>query len=544
MKSILLVVGLAVTLSACSDRSTSAQATPPPASTATTSAVVVSGRVTDAAGAPVRAALVTVIYGTRSIARFADASGAYRITDVPRAEQLKVRATRSGFADQEQTLTPSGDVKADFRLQEQFDHMQLTSAEVMSLLPQNSDVAYIKTHCISCHGLTQPEHLRGVGDPRAWNAVFHGMMLRYDVPQLTEQDMAYAATILPKYFGPDAPAPSAQTVQRAPISDAALNATFHMIELKAGTMQRRAYPHSVVADNKGGAWVVESGNNRVTHWDLATGTLKSVELEPNAIPHTPTLDHKGRVWTTAVALSKMAVIDPNTYKVSYVALNSWPHTVSTDADGNIWGNGPQIFRINPETQEVRYWQTLAVMPQPGSWKANGFTPGSKPLEKRPFTAYHAVRDSKGILWYTSLDVGGLIRLDPTTGQQKQIRPEGVNGSRGLDIDADDNIWYSDWTGFRLAKYDQKTDQTKLYNLPTKYGMPYSVFVDKKRGHIWIADYAGNNLTRFDPRTETFIEFPLPHNESYPRFLSIDDQGRIWFGEWWNGRVGVMDPGVS
>jgi streptogramin lyase len=73
-------------------------------------------------------------------------------------------------------------------------------------------------------------------------------------------------------------------------------------------------------------------------------------------------------------------------------------------------------------------------------------------------------------------------------------------------------------------------------------MPYSVFADRKRGHIWITDFAGNRLTRFDPRTETFVEYPLPHNESYPRFLSIDDKGRIWFAEWWNSRLGVMDPG--
>ena len=90
-------------------------------------------------------------------------------------------------------------------------------------------------------------------------------------------------------------------------------------------------------------------------------------------------------------------------------------------------------------------------------------------------------------------------------------------------------------------YDQKTQRTKFCKFPTEYGQPHSVFVDRKRGHIWIADYSGNNLSRFDPRTEQFIEFPLSHNESYPRFLSIDEQGRIWFGEWWNSRVGLLVP---
>jgi virginiamycin B lyase len=506
-------------------------------------AVMVSGRVTDASGAPLRAALVEVRYGTQSIARFADASGAYRITGLPRAE-LRISASRNGYTQAEKTVTPAADIAADFQLKQQFDHLQLTSAEVMSLLPQNSEVLYLKTRCIACHGMTQLEHLRGVGAFEAWHGVMAAMQLAYDVPQMTDRDVEYAARLAMKYFGPDVAAPTEKTVQRTPISDAALNATFRMIELQPGR-GKRALPHSVVADNKGGAWAVESGNDRLTHWDLASGTLKSVPAkQATPVLHTPTLDHQGRVWATAVFAKAMMVVDTKTFAASYVPLSAYPHTVSTDADGMIWGNGQNVYRIDPATNKTTYWTPPSVVPQPTSWGELGHTPGTQKREKVPLGPYHTVRDSRGIAWYTTLDVGGIVRLDPKTGEQKHIRPEGVDGSRGIDVDADDNIWYSNWTGYGLAKYDQKTGQSKLYKLPTKYGMPYSVFADRKRGYVWLADYAGNNLTRFDPRTEQFIEFPMPHNESYPRFLSIDDQGRIWFGEWWNGRLGVLDPGIS
>ncbi|MBK7903793.1 MAG: hypothetical protein IPJ97_13275 [Proteobacteria bacterium] len=159
-------------------------------------------------------------------------------------------------------------------------------------------------------------------------------------------------------------------------------------------------------------------------------------------------------------------------------------------------------------------------------------------------AYHAEVDSKGFAWYTQYDTGWLVRLDPRTGEQTIVKSDQVPATRGMDIDADDNIWYTNWGGHGLVKYDPRTGQSKHYRYPTEYAMPYSVFIDKKRGYVWSGDYSGNNLTRLDPRTGEFVEFPLPNPHSYPRFISLDDDGRVWFAEWWNGRAGVLDPGYA
>jgi hypothetical protein len=51
------------------------------------------------------------------------------------------------------------------------------------------------------------------------------------------------------------------------------------------------------------------------------------------------------------------------------------------------------------------------------------------------------------------------------------------------------------------------------------------------------------MTRFDPRTETFVECPFPSRNVNPRLgIGADPQGRIWFTEFMNGRIGVLDPG--
>jgi virginiamycin B lyase len=80
----------------------------------------------------------------------------------------------------------------------------------------------------------------------------------------------------------------------------------------------------------------------------------------------------------------------------------------------------------------------------------------------------------------------------------------------------------------------------MYQPPTRFASPYGV-VTEKNGNIWYADYTGNNITRFDPKTEQFTEYPIPTRSAMPRFISVDDQGRVWFTEWWQNKVGVLVP---
>jgi streptogramin lyase len=501
--------------------------------------MVITGVVTDQQNAPVRAAMVVVRQGIRYVARLTDATGRYRIANLP-PEPLHITVSGQGFAYELRELKPRATVTANFRLTTALDRMQLTGAEILSTLPRNDETRFLKARCIQCHGMTQLEHLRGAYRD-AWLQTLATMELNYGRADITGPSLAYAADVATKYFGPDAPLLTESSIRRTPVSDAALNATFYMIDLVP--TGKRALAHSIVADNDDGAWVSEAGNNRLTHWNLRTGELRSIDLErPNSVPHTPTIDRQGRIWTALIGTRQMSVIDPKTGQVQYFPLQSTPHTLSTDADGYVWGNGDKVYRMDPDSHDIQYWTLAAAERERSSWVGQGSVPGTPTAPASPLDAYHAVRDSKGMVWATSLEAGGLTRLDPKTGEQVRVRPLGVNGSRGIDVDADDNVWFSDWIGHNLAKYDPVTAKTRLFKLPTEFAMIYSVFVDRVRGHVWCADFTGNHLTRFDPRTEQFVEFPLPHNESYPRFISIDKQGRIWFAEWWNNRIGVMDPG--
>jgi streptogramin lyase len=71
-------------------------------------------------------------------------------------------------------------------------------------------------------------------------------------------------------------------------------------------------------------------------------------------------------------------------------------------------------------------------------------------------------------------------------------------------------------------------------------MPYGLAVDKRTGDVWAGDMNGQHVTRFNPKTEHFTEFPVPL--SRPKVLGIDSKSRVWFTEYLDGKIGVLDTG--
>ena len=135
----------------------------------------------------------------------------------------------------------------------------------------------------------------------------------------------------------------------------------------------------------------------------------------------------------------------------------------------------------------------------------------------------------------------ITRIDTATGETKEYFPPDVPGIRGIAIDPHDNIWFADYYHHRLGMLDQKTGAFKMYQPPTRGAAIYGVVADPRNGYIWYADQAGNHISRFDPVTQAFAEYPIPTHGAIPRFIDLDKNGRVWFGEWWVGKIGVLDP---
>jgi len=514
---------------------------------------VVHGIVTNNAGKPVRGAIVKATAGSLSVSAYSQNDGRYEIT-VP-AGSVDVSADAFGFGPKRQTIDASQSVEVNFSLSPRLDVMRLNAAEVDGLLPDNEQTRMIRATCISCHNFDTIIKRRGSTSAQ-WQEFLPTMTgaRKMFQPQYSPEQLAALGAALEKYFGPDAPyfgpdseAPTTEQIKHTELSDAALKATYR--EYKVPTPD--VWVHSVAVDPaRNIAWFAEYDyqSNKVGRFNITTEKFEEYPVPtPKAVPHTPIVGLDGRVWMALDAKdvpTKLVSVNPTT---GVLKEYKWPeksagtHTVAVGPDGNLWmssmSSSDEFLSFDVETEKFKaYKHTLPAKYPDQSAGAYQLYAG-----KPSGITYASAVDSKGNAWFTETMLGTIARLDPKTGETTEFKPPDTPNMNGIIVDAQDNVWFSDFMGHKLGKFDPKTRAFTMYQPPTANARPYGLALDKKTGYIWYADFSANSITRFDPKTTQFVEYPIPTRGAYPRFVGLDAKGRVWFAEWWNGKLGMVDP---
>jgi streptogramin lyase len=438
---------------------------------------------------------------------------------------------------------------------------RLTGAELESLLPASSEKTLISSRCIQCHALATVIHRRG-NTAEEWREFLPGMVRGSqdepfaDAPPATLDAISAA---LGKTFGPDSPqfGPDADAkswaVKHVDLSDDALHAT--IVEYRIAKVTSR--PHSIEIDPKtNSAWFGEQSyfTNKAVRFDMDTEALHEYPLPTDrARPHTGAIAKDGIYW---VALShandpaKLASVNPKTGEVKEY---SWPekakipgHTLTIDRAGVIWLTGSpsgEIWAFNPETKQFKTYSNPAPQTVPKGSVQDWQQSNGEPPRPPDGTTYDVAVDNEGMVWFSEVAVGMLVKLNPSTGEVKDFKPEGAVNIRGITIDPQDNLWFGDFLGHRFGKMNVKTGFVKFYKPPTPNATVYGVTFNQVDGNIWFADMNGNNITRFNPKTEKFTEFPIPSraDRTYARFIAADAKGRVWFTEYFGDKIGYVDP---
>ena len=95
------------------------------------------------------------------------------------------------------------------------------------------------------------------------------------------------------------------------------------------------------------------------------------------------------------------------------------------------------------------------------------------------------------------------------------------------IDAQDNVWYSDYARGYLGMLNPTTSEVKEWASPGGPGsQPYGIAVIN--GKIWYSE-AGvqpNTVVVFDPATEKFQTWPIPSGGGVVRNVSVTKDGNL------------------
>ena len=522
---------------------------------------VIHGVVTDSSGKPVRGAVISAKSGIKTISRFSQNDGKYEIA--VSAGNYDVTAEAYGFAVKRLAVDTAKAGETNFSLAPASLSLgRLTGSELESLLPDTPETRLLRSRCIECHSLPTIIHRRGQSASEWKDFLPHMTNGATDEPfeNSTPVELDALSAALEKDLGPTSPyfnleadaADLKAHVKHVEPSDEALRAT--LIQYDVPTKISR--PHSIEIDLRTNvAWFGEESfyGNKAARFNMQTETFQEFPLlTDKARPHTGAVASDGRYWV-ALAHSndaaKLASVDPETGEVKQY---NWPekkvppaHTLTLDHSGNIWFSGGTSgdlwsFDVKKQQFSSHSYAVPAAYPK-GTMQDWGEIHGeSHPPQGR---SYDVAVDNEGMVWFSEIALGTLVKLNPTTGESKDIHPEGTVSIRGITVDPQDNLWFGDFLGHRFGKLNVKTGAVKFYKPPTPNATVYGVTHNQADGTMWFADMSGNNVTRFDPKTEQFTEFPIPQrpDRSYARFIGADVKGRVWFTEYFGDRIGFVDP---
>ena len=524
----------------------------------------IKGMVTDSTGKPVRGATVKATSGKKSVSRFSQSDGSYNISVAPGIYDVSVEAY--GFGVKRASVDTAKDEATNFRLSAApLDVSRLTGAELESLLPDTPEKKLLSASCIACHSFPTVLHGRG-NTASVWKGFLPAMTRgTMDEPfansspgTLDAISAALAKYFGPdsRYFGPDAGPPDLSDVEHVDLSEEALRAT--VVEFTVPTAISR--PHSIEIDTKTNtAWFAEESfyGNKVASFDIDAETFHEFPLlTPKARPHTGAVATDGTYYVALAHANdpaKLASVDAKTGEVKQYY---WPekqktaaHTLTIDHQGNIWFSGSpsgEIWAFDTETKRFKTYKNPPPQTIPKGSRQDWEQVPGEPKNPPEAATYDVAVDNEGMVWFSEIDIGTLVRLDPSTGKTRDYRPEGTVSIRGITVDPQDNLWFGDFHGHRLGKMNVKSGAVKFYEPPTPNATVYGVTFNKVDGNVWYAEMNGNNITRFDPKAEQFTEFRIPSRpeRSYARFIGADAKGRVWFTEYFGDKIGYVDSGET
>ena len=235
---------------------------------------------------------------------------------------------------------------------------------------------------------------------------------------------------------------------------------------------------------------------------------------PVAMAHTAVPDKRGNVWFTENKARKIGRLEIATGKIKEYPThtpNANPHGITVAPDGTVWftGNYSMIGRIDPKTDQV---EEILVPRGP-----NGEEMGSHTI----------IVARSGKIWFTEHRKGSISSYDPETRQFKRYALEPGTTPYGMLEHGDDIFWFALDSGSKVGFLNAKTGEIKTFPTPTKNSVPFRFRFDAK-GRMWFGEYGAGKLGMFDPSTEQFAEYEMPFRGS-PYSVHVDGKGYVWMG---------------
>ena len=330
-----------------------------------------------------------------------------------------------------------------------------------------------------------------------------------------------------------------------------------------------AQPLSITTDPSGTIWFTESNTGKLANFDPFSRLFTEYENTkwPKGdkammwgIGYAP----DGNIWFTDEAhdvVWKFSTSEKNFTSFKYplsAGGETLPQRLVIEGQkilvNDFTGNKITFFDSSQSGQEIKY--SKLVFP------TNDTVTGALTI------------DSEGKIWYTVWKFqqgGNLVRYDPQTSNGMGFKlPLGMLAPNGISSSPENKIWITDAASSFFFSFDSQSQQfTKFITsiprestygnssglIKTPISRPYWNHFDEK-GRLWFNEQTANSIAVFDPAKESLVEYLVPsQNPNWSDCENLESCGiaqvldftingdKIWFTEWVEDNIGVLDASV-
>ena len=276
----------------------------------------------------------------------------------------------------------------------------------------------------------------------------------------------------------------------------------------------RAAPHDTLLDKAGNVWFSDFQHQFISKLDPKTGKVTRYPV-PISKPGFPTgglmitMDKDGNIWEGMMGQAQIAMLDPKTEKVSIYLAPDWDKgdtrftmidALHSHVDGKLWtktNGGPDPNHPNKLYQFDLATKTFnEVLPPPG---------------KRDIAAYGLITDLDNNVYGLDNNPAQrqIWRTNAKTGETTYIDlPTGMGGARRGHIDSQNRLWFSQFHANRYARYDAKTRNITVWDVPVPYAGAYDVQFDDVK-YAWGADMSTDLVQRLNVETGEWDSISCP-----------------------------------
>lgn len=423
--------------------------------------------------------------------------------------------------------------------------------------------------CIYCHGANflPSKHW----DAKQWNAGIdfmtgkdnrQGAMIQ--PKDMNPQDREALVQYLVQNFGPDSKTRAVKVETEMPVDETKLSKAMYIEYYLApdppgvgvnspeytnfsSPFGKRRVGQDVQFDRDGNVWLTDRGfPNRICKLDPRTGEFKEyLTPEPKAGVHDLEIDRKtGILW-----LPENEGIPEGNLKLRGFNLKTekWEQEYLLDPDNVIAKGTLKHAQSLTFDSKGNIFNVFILGSAIGKWDRERKKTSTYPIPTPNAFPYGIVTDKNDNVWFAEFHGSKVAKLDPKTGKITEYdSPTQPALIRRLNVDSDGTtIWFGLFSAGKLEKLDPATGKITEYKIPHQVSQPYDVAPEN--GQVWISDAGqGGALIKFNPKSETFVYFPTPQRADMPK-IRVSRDGSVWYSPRSSQKfpgIGVLHPDMT